>query len=253
MSPPIRDGSSSSIGSIRLGDGSEISEVRTGAGDVLFSATPASARLRYSFDDADTSSGTITDSFGSFDGALNGNITTGVTGLASYNSGEAYQFDGNGDFVAANSTPSWVATNSDQSWAVWVNISSGASSGQILSHEDLTGSNDSRAGYYYNGSEIEAPVFDGSSTAGQAVSVSTGTTNHLVLTYDSATHSATLYVNNSKTTGSPSPRFTGSTGFTIAARPGGGNELQCTVDDARLYNKELTSTEVNNLFNSGSI
>jgi len=38
MSPPIRDGSGSSIGSIRLGDGSEISEVRTGAGDVLFSA-----------------------------------------------------------------------------------------------------------------------------------------------------------------------------------------------------------------------
>jgi hypothetical protein len=40
MSPPIRDGSGSSIGSIRLGDGSEISEVRTGAGDVLFSAGP---------------------------------------------------------------------------------------------------------------------------------------------------------------------------------------------------------------------
>jgi hypothetical protein len=40
MSPPIREGSGSSIGSIRLGDGSEISEVRTGAGDVLFSAGP---------------------------------------------------------------------------------------------------------------------------------------------------------------------------------------------------------------------
>jgi len=40
MSPPIRDGSGSSIGSIRLGDGSEISEVRTGAGDVVFSASP---------------------------------------------------------------------------------------------------------------------------------------------------------------------------------------------------------------------
>jgi len=40
MSPPIRDGSGSSIGSIRLGDGSEIAEVRTGAGDVLFSSGP---------------------------------------------------------------------------------------------------------------------------------------------------------------------------------------------------------------------
>jgi len=40
MSPPIRDGSGSGIGSIRLGDGTEISEVRTGAGDVLFSGNP---------------------------------------------------------------------------------------------------------------------------------------------------------------------------------------------------------------------
>jgi len=38
MSPPIREGSGDSIGSIRLGDGSEIAEVRTGAGDVLFSS-----------------------------------------------------------------------------------------------------------------------------------------------------------------------------------------------------------------------
>jgi len=45
MSPPIRDGSGSSIENIRLGDGSEISEVRTGAGDVLFSGIPASAVL----------------------------------------------------------------------------------------------------------------------------------------------------------------------------------------------------------------
>jgi len=47
MSPPIREGSGSSIESIRLGDGSEISEVRTGAGDVLFSAIPDATVSRY--------------------------------------------------------------------------------------------------------------------------------------------------------------------------------------------------------------
>jgi len=54
MSPPIRDGSGDSIGSIRLGDGSEISEVRTGAGDVLFSGFPSdlgSTLLAYGSDD----------------------------------------------------------------------------------------------------------------------------------------------------------------------------------------------------------
>jgi len=47
MSPPIRDGSGSSIGSIRLGDGSEIAEVRTGAGDVLFSASIPDSGLNH--------------------------------------------------------------------------------------------------------------------------------------------------------------------------------------------------------------
>ncbi|AFH21633.1 hypothetical protein OSG_eHP5_00215, partial [environmental Halophage eHP-5] len=53
MSPPIREGSGSSIGSIRLGDGTEISEVRTGAGDVLFSAVSESTLLAYGSDDND--------------------------------------------------------------------------------------------------------------------------------------------------------------------------------------------------------
>jgi len=53
MSPPIRDGSGNSIGSIRLGDGTEISEVRTGAGDVLFSAVSESTLLAYGSDDND--------------------------------------------------------------------------------------------------------------------------------------------------------------------------------------------------------
>jgi len=52
MSPPIRDGSGSSIGAIRLGDGTEIAEVRTGAGDVLFSASTGPL-LAYGSEDAD--------------------------------------------------------------------------------------------------------------------------------------------------------------------------------------------------------
>jgi len=69
MSPPIRDGSGNSIGSIRLGDGSEISEVRTGAGDVLFSGILDSVVNRVPFDDG--SGGTATASVGSADITLN--------------------------------------------------------------------------------------------------------------------------------------------------------------------------------------
>jgi len=62
MSPPIRDGSGSSIGSIRLGDGSEIAEVRTGAGDVLFSAisSPDNPLFQYLYNDTNDTT-TVTD------------------------------------------------------------------------------------------------------------------------------------------------------------------------------------------------
>jgi len=70
MSPPIRDGSGSSIGSIRLGDGSEIAEVRTGAGDVVFSSGPT---IVDDFEDNDLSE--YTKGFGGF---IGGGVSSGV-------------------------------------------------------------------------------------------------------------------------------------------------------------------------------
>jgi hypothetical protein len=98
MSPPIRDGSGNSIGSIRLGDGTEISEVRTGAGDVLFSggAIPDSQNLQTYYDprEESASDGDVispTDQQGSLD-ATNGN---GVEYQSSAINGQpAYYFDG---------------------------------------------------------------------------------------------------------------------------------------------------------------
>jgi len=96
MSPPIRDGSGDSIGSIRLGDGTEISEVRTGAGDVVFSASasaPDSKNLHAEFDaiKESASSGTltsITDHSGGF-GSLSGSVTYQNSAL---NSSPAFVF-----------------------------------------------------------------------------------------------------------------------------------------------------------------
>jgi len=83
MSPPIRDGSGSSIGSIRLGDGSEISEVRTGAGDVLFSAGPStvpitssSTLLAYGSNDSNVYVHDVGSGF-----ALNSTLTQSAVGL----------------------------------------------------------------------------------------------------------------------------------------------------------------------------
>jgi len=94
MSPPIRDGSGSSIGSIRLGDGSEIAEVRTGAGDVLFSAIPAlpDNGLQHDYNaPAQTLGGsTVVDQAGT-------NDLTGVYQSGSINGVDAFDFGGTDD------------------------------------------------------------------------------------------------------------------------------------------------------------
>jgi len=96
MSPPIRDGSGSSIGSIRLGDGTEISEVRTGAGDVLFSAgVPDSAVRQFPFPQRSTS--TIVEKLANDDGSVAGSPTN--TANSSFFSGHYEQTDGTDDAI----------------------------------------------------------------------------------------------------------------------------------------------------------
>jgi len=86
MSPPIRDGSGSSIGSIRLGDGTEISEVRTGAGDVLFTASPipdsADLHAHYDFSREDGSTPVEDQTGNGFDlsGSFSG-VTESINGV----------------------------------------------------------------------------------------------------------------------------------------------------------------------------
>jgi len=98
MSPPIRDGSGNSIGSIRLGDGSEISEVRTGAGDVLFSATTIPDSVVHHYDPTDETVGQKSawnDQIGNKD--LSGTyeiISSGINNL------QTARFDGVDDDVA---------------------------------------------------------------------------------------------------------------------------------------------------------
>jgi len=95
MSPPIRDGSGSSIGSIRLGDGTEISEVRTGAGDVLFSAIPDSVVLQYTATGSSVSDGSVPDDSGGTEAmALNGDPQDTTLSDGS----DAIAFDNNGDY-----------------------------------------------------------------------------------------------------------------------------------------------------------
>jgi hypothetical protein len=100
MSPPIREGSGDSIGSIRLGDGSEISEVRTGAGDVLFDggAIPDSGLLNRYYISESGGTSSITDLSGNMD--LSGSASSVVSGAI--DGSDALRFDGSGDLMTGS-------------------------------------------------------------------------------------------------------------------------------------------------------
>jgi len=125
MSPPIRDGSGNSIGSIRLGDGSEIAEVRTGAGDVVFSAIPDSGGAHQWTTDA--GSGTTLEDTGTsstpLDGSINGpDWITGGKGV-----GDAYlDYDASqNEYVElgtdSKSELSHIVNNGAGTFAFWIN------------------------------------------------------------------------------------------------------------------------------------
>jgi len=131
MSPPIRDGSGNSIGSIRLGDGTEIAEVRTGAGDVLFSAIPESSLYHLPIQKRANST---------IDEVLeNENATSQRTTNTQGDWWRDYAEDGDGgdNYIKLPSAyRSWLETTKDQWFILTVDTSS---SGRILSVFDGSG------------------------------------------------------------------------------------------------------------------
>jgi hypothetical protein len=122
MSPPIRDGSGDSIGSIRLGDGSEIAEVRTGAGDVVFSANaiPASG-LSHDYDATQEATGSLstwTDQAGTAD--LSSGVAPSVVGTAFGSNSKAVRFDNTDDLLQAATPSDWTFLSDGSAFSFYI-------------------------------------------------------------------------------------------------------------------------------------
>jgi hypothetical protein len=249
MSPPIRDGSGNSIGSIRLGDGTEISEVRTGTGDVVFSgdAIPDSVILRYNAEDENTT--TATDSIGSNDGTLNG------VGYSTDSKVGDHSFD----FVDTDddniSPPDDISNvnldfSSDFSIAFWVKHDSTGFQEIVHKLVDV----DFRIQYDANGQQrYRLENFNGSTadTVTTSSSVPTGSWEHIVLVYQ-ADGSVEWYIDNSSdTTGSiqTDPQTTNETPAIGGAVSNDRRYLDGHVDDFMIANAALTSAEVSDTYN----
>jgi len=253
MSPPIRDGSGNSIGSIRLGDGSEISEVRTGAGDVLFSATtiPDASDLQNPdiyYTVTEGSGTSLSDEQGAIDGTVNGATWESGEGV-----GDAYlSLDGTDDDARMNSAPT-PSLQDSRAFAAWVQPDTTSSPRGCLSHGN-TRSNNDLLHYRFRSGNIQFGDFTSGGTV-TGLSFSAGTWHLCVATFDSSSGTGFGYIaavgDSSPSSISTPMSFNNTTGQMFwGSELGSSFFLRGDIDLLLFYNRHLSSTEVSNLFNN---
>lgn len=226
-----------------------------------FSSIPDSGVSRWTFDNADTSGSTATDVWGGNNATIDG-ATTGTTGASqTYDTGEAYSFDGNNDRcdVSDDASFSGLPELSFAFWARFNNTSSrekfvakGVDVGSQRNYEwDIT--KDSNETVWFS-------VADGSgySEVQPSDTLSTNTWYHIVGVYSDTDDYIELYLDGTRI-----GRIDGVVTMQDDSGPlvfgaendggGGGDWLNGDLDDPRLYSKPLSSTEVSNLYSTGHI
>jgi len=204
----------------------------------------------WTFDDADTNSGTAVDVVGSNDGTITG-ATTGGSGLASYDSGEAYVFSRKSNHNVAFGKNAFGSLNGKPlSVSVWFNVSTTRNIVQrfIYSQEGVVV-------LTVDGGNLRGYV-TGTRSNSVSTAISIGTTYHAVLTYDGS-GTQTLYMNGSQADSqsgiSMDDLSSTDRQVRVGAQYDNTENFDGAIDDPRVYGKELTSTEVSDLYNNGSI
>jgi len=245
MSPPIREGSGNSIGSIRLGDGSEISEVRTGAGDVLFSAGTDNAVLRWKMDE---STGPVTDNISSKSPTSSGNLNNGATLVndADLVGGRGVDMSGASGYIDGNSGD--ISFGADHSVFLTVKRSSQFSGRASL----FAGGEGSNATHILHESgSIGGLYFDGA--RGGQNGTPEPTAPYIIrvgYTWNASSKTFTPYLDGSAATANSDPTSIGeSTAYHVGTQQGIKNGGDFIADNLTQYDKELSSTEVQDDFN----
>jgi hypothetical protein len=208
---------------------------------------PSSAVSRWSMDDADVDSGTITDTWGSNDGTING-ATTGATGIG--HTGEAFSFDGSDDYV---SPPNIGLTEGPPfTISVWVKAES-TGNHRVIYSEDYTGDVSNNVALMKDSSDKwRFWVRNQSGTAANIYSstFSTGKWYHLVAVNNGTMR---LYVNGVEEGHTSDPGGTHTKDASgIGYRPNS-NDLYFNgkIDEVRIYNTALTQQQIWKLYNIG--
>ena len=217
------------------------------------SAIPDSGVGRWEYDD-DSDASTAIDSWSGYDGSING--ATYITG--SYEGNSALSFDGTDDYVNVG-TNAELEEGSTFSCSAWIRTTASVDNthryvGKQQGSGDFYGwwltfdPNDNRtARFSVNGNGYNQRITG--STA-----LNDGTWHHVVGVYD-ANGDQVLYVNGSSENSVTADGTDVSTtaDFQMGQREDGSYSYAGDLDDTRFYNKALSSTEVQNLYETGSI
>ena len=228
-------------------DGTDVQEI-TVDGDVVFiAATPGPTLTHHwTLDNADTSGSTCFDIVGNLDGTING-PQTGVSGANdTYTTNEAYRFDGSNDTVDISSN----VIDYSQPWTVacWINTDT--------NHNGIFYSTDLASRVFQikkkNGGQIQLVGNQDASGLLNTSSVSNNVWHHVAVTYN-GNNSATIYVDGTAEVTDSFEVFTSTDpGLIFGATDTGANQYDGELDDVRFYDGELSSTQVNNLYNTGN-
>jgi hypothetical protein len=207
---------------------------------------PDSGVARWTFDDADTQSGTAIDTWNSNVGTING-ATTGISGQ--YN--QAYSFDGVDDVVTAT-----IANFDIYSVSLWVkpedDISSGINDAQQGLVSKDNGSDGFFAGWLDDNGALRFGTNNGNIKSSKK-SWSSSVWTMVTLVQESASQ-AYIYVDDAQdASGDNGYDGFDNTAFEVGGREHRGRYYAGGIDDVRVYDTALSATEVSNLYNTGSI
>jgi len=231
-------------------DGTDVQEI-TVDGQTVFTAgppRPPSGVAYYTFNNADTSGATAIDVWGSNNGTISG-ATTGVTGANdTYNTAEAYNFDGLNDFVDTGFIPN---TNSF-SFSCFFKPESGSGTQYLIGNPSVSGDLNHTAGFGVRFVDGNVNVLSGSGNFNgfNGSSLALNTYHHVVVTHGTNWN---IYIDGTIDATSSIVYDVTDVEAYIGASDNYGDNFDGSIDDVRYYDKELTSTEVSDLYNTGSI
>jgi hypothetical protein len=220
---------------------------------------PSSAVSRWSLDNQDVDSGTIKDTWGSNNGTINngGDSTmTGATGIG--HTGEAFQFDGNNDYVDTGGNP--FSTAGSFTVSCWAYSNGPISAGN--GWRPILGTESSDHGFQI-GRSYEGASGTGGHEAYFLNVINNGSSNfiyqdkqpihekwlHFAGLFDG--NSIRLYINGVEVAFTPAPDRTLGKDLLIGSVHTNSFNWNGKIDEVRIYSEALTQQQIWKLYNIG--